>query len=1095
MSILDFQSDKWYHSFTLFERISLLKKVHFLDSNLNIYAPASQKKVLRWKSQFPFNVGNFFTQRLAMDGITENEFIALLSEPIETVINGLPDYPDWLLELIQAFSRPVNTDCFLLTEPLQSQDIVGLLNAIEPLISQGREQLQQGIQTLMYSQKYLPFDPNKIEDLLFINQPEKLLEMLSRALVLELHVARLQGFLQGETPVERFRSFIERLRQREVAISLLQEYPVLARQIVIHIQHWVNFSLEFLQHLCNDWKVIQTIFSPESSPGYLVELQGGAGDSHRSGRSVLIAKFSSGFKLVYKPRSLAVDVHFQELLIWLNQRGNHPPFHTLKVLNRHNYGWVEFVTASGCNSPEEIQRFYERQGGYIALLYALKATDFHSENLIAAGEHPVLIDLESLFHPRVGKVDITQSDSLAAQTMAYSVLSIGLLPQRLWTNGESEGIEMSGLSGKEGQLTPDRIPYWESTGTDEMRLKRERMKMPGDNNRPTLNSQEINVVHYIESIVAGFTNIYQLLIKHRDELLLENSPLARFAEDEVRVILRSTHTYSLLLNESWHPDLLRNALDRDRFFDTLWVDVKHIPSLAKVIPAEREDLYKGDIPVFTTRPNSRHLWSSSNQLIADFLDESSLALVYRRLQSLSDQDQAQQLWFIRAALLTLVNNEEKIPQWSTYPISEALIRVSRVQLLEAACVIGDRLEFLSLRGEADVSWLGITYPDDKHASLTPLGIDLYDGLPGVALFLAYLGAVTQKERYTELARAALKTLQRIVEANKSTITRIGGFDGWGGLIYTLTNLGILWNEPALLAEAETLVELLPDLIFKDEHLDMIGGAAGCLGSLISLYRCQPSQRTLTAAIQCGDQIISQAQTMEHGVGWLSKGTGKKPLSGFSHGAAGIAWALLELASLTGEKRFQTTALAAIEYERSLFRPELGNWPDLRDFSSAILAEKDDNQPNCMTAWCHGAPGIGLGRLRSLPHIDDAKIRTEIDTALKTTLAHGFGSNHSLCHGDLGNLELLLQASLTLDHPQWHDQVNRLASIILVSINQHGWLCGVPLEVETPGLMTGLAGIGYGLLRLAEPTRVPSVLVLEPPLNSPVVKAFAEASAR
>jgi lantibiotic modifying enzyme len=234
--------------------------------------------------------------------------------------------------------------------------------------------------------------------------------------------------------------------------------------------------------------------------------------------------------------------------------------------------------------------------------------------------------------------------------------------------------------------------------------------------------------------------------------------------------------------------------------------------------------------------------------------------------------------------------------------------------------------------------------------------------------------------------------------------------------------------------------------------------------------------------------------MEKGVGWVSVWGRKLPLAGFSHGAAGIASALLELSALTNDSRFRTTAIAAIEYERSLFRPEVGNWPDLRDFSSSILADKDDNQPTCMTAWCHGAPGIGLGRLRSLPHLDDAKIRTEIDTALKTTLAHGFGSNHSLCHGDLGNLELLLQASLTLDHPQWHAQMNRLASIILESINQHGWLCGVPLGVETPGLMTGLAGIGYGLLRLAEPTRVPSVLVLEPPLNIPVVKAVAEASA-
>ena len=72
----------------------------------------------------------------------------------------------------------------------------------------------------------------------------------------------------------------------------------------------------------------------------------------------------------------------------------------------------------------------------------------------------------------------------------------------------------------------------------------------------------------------------------------------------------------------------------------------------------------------------------------------------------------------------------------------------------------------------------------------------------------------------------------------------------------------------------------------------------------------------------------------------------------------------------------------------------------------------------MTAWCHGAPGIGLARLCSLQHLDDAAIRAEIGTALQTTLAQGFGGNHSLCHGDLGNLELLLQASEMLDDPQW-----------------------------------------------------------------------------
>jgi lantibiotic modifying enzyme len=57
----------------------------------------------------------------------------------------------------------------------------------------------------------------------------------------------------------------------------------------------------------------------------------------------------------------------------------------------------------------------------------------------------------------------------------------------------------------------------------------------------------------------------------------------------------------------------------------------------------------------------------------------------------------------------------------------------------------------------------------------------------------------------------------------------------------------------------------------------------------------------------------------------------------------------------------------------------------------------------------------------------------------------------------------------------------MTAIIFESINRLGWLCGNPVKVESPGLMTGLAGIGFELLRLAEPLRVPSVLVLAPPV--------------
>ena len=190
-------------------------------------------------------------------------------------------------------------------------------------------------------------------------------------------------------------------------------------------------------------------------------------------------------------------------------------------------------------------------------------------------------------------------------------------------------------------------------------------------------------------------------------------------------------------------------------------------------------------------------------------------------------------------------------------------------------------------------------------------------------------------------------------------------------------------------------------------------------------------------------------------------------------------ALGELADLTGEARFLTAERAAVAYERSLFSAEARNWPDLHDRND-LGPTGDTDQANFMCAWCHGAAGIGLARILSLGRLDESATRAEIEAALETTVARGFGDNHSLCHGDLGNLELLIQAGERLADSRWSAESGRMAAATLASIRRNGWICGVPSGVETPGLMTGLAGIGYGLLRLAEPRRTPSVLALESP---------------
>src|SRR4029450_1101509 len=120
-------------------------------------------------------------------------------------------------------------------------------------------------------------------------------------------------------------------------------------------------------------------------------------------------------------------------------------------------------------------------------------------------------------------------------------------------------------------------------------------------------------------------------------------------------------------------------------------------------------------------------------------------------------------------------------------------------------------------------------------------------------------------------------------------------------------------------------------------------------------------------MQCGDRLIARAQAMEHGIGWGTLSVPTKPLAGVSHGAARIAWALLELPALTGEERFQAAAVAAIAYERTLFSPDMGNWRDLRELE-VLRRAAPSAQDVFVTLWCHGAPGIGLARLRALSHL-------------------------------------------------------------------------------------------------------------------------------
>ncbi len=1063
----EFDDVAWYRAATLSERIAAACASRDTFHAAEGDGGTAARRLLRWHSQAPFGNELLRARWLALAGISQEQVRTLLGEPLTSLRARIGEAPPWLAELSAAFrdgraAGPI---------ALQGSDpAAGFLNAIEPIITQAVTRFRERAREL--SQRFTdpPFHAADLETTLLDGLQRQLLAMSSRTLVLELAVARVEGLLDGESPEDRFRSFVDRLRRDDVRLGILREYPVLARQRVARAGRWVGVTLELLERLCADRELIQSTFSPDDEIGLLVRLHPGAGDRHRDGRSVVIADFSSGLRVVYKPRSVLADLHFQELVEWFNRRGLAPDLRTIRVVDRGTHGWLEFVAPGGCRTEAAVSEFYRRQGAYLMLFHLVAASDFHCENLIAAGEHPVPVDLEAIFHARL-PAGGGEWNAAGARTIEDSVLAVGLLPQRLRAQARAPGADVSGLGGAAGQVLPYRAAAWERAGTDEMRFARQQATTVAAGNRPSLGGADANPCDHAHEIVEGFTRAYRLVSKHRGELLSPAGPLSRFAYDEVRAILRPTQTYAVLLEESFHPDVLRDSLDRDLLLDRLWVAVEALPHLARVISAERHDLHNGDIPIFTARPAARTLWTSSGRAIDDFFDEPALSRVRERLDGLGERDLKLQTWFIRASMAASPEYRPELHARVPQPIV-ARGTVGREELLAAARGVGDELARLSIRWKDETSWIGLVQDGDDRCSISPVGIDLYDGLSGIALFLGHLGAVAREQRFTSLARQACETILGRIARGRTFIDSIGAHGGWGGVIYALAHLGALWGEPALLDEAEALVATLPTLVEKDENLDVIGGSAGCIAGLLSLHRQRTSRSVLDVAVRCAERLIGVAQPQRQGRGWIVAGQ-PTPLTGFAHGAAGIAWALLRLAAVRPDGRFRTAALDGIDYERSLFSPEARNWPDLR-----VSAGPD----SYATTWCHGAPGIGLARLSTLEDLDDRATLDEIDAALTTTLGQGFGQNHSLCHGDLGNAELVLQAARILDDSRWQGEVSRVSGNIVESLAQYGFLCGTPARVSTPGLMTGLAGIGYELLRLAEPDRVPSALLLEPPLE-------------
>jgi type 2 lantibiotic biosynthesis protein LanM len=651
---------------------------------------------------------------------------------------------------------------------------------------------------------------------------------------------------------------------------------------------------------------------------------------------------------------------------------------------------------------------------------------------------------------------------------------------------------VSGLGGVGEQETWYRVPKWENINTDGMTLGHESAKVSVQGNAASLHGIALSPNDYVEELVDGFEQMYRFLVAHRDALLATDGPLAALAHQQVRCVFRATQVYGSVLQKSLQPQYLRDGADRSIELDVLskpflWTDSKH--PFWSILKAELKALEQLDIPYFAADSSSDALPVSASERIEQCFTPASYDRMIAHFQRLNDDDLVQQVAIIRSSLYSTVAGEPEatsadveLPAISL--LDDAVSPITQEELTQQAIQIAQDLQRRAIRAaDGSATWIGLSLlPQANRFQLQPIEYGLYDGCCGIAFFLAALAKITGDKGWRDLSLEALQPLCYILQNSDLELQQkfvkqigIGGSTGLGSIVYSLVRISQFLDEATLLADAKQAASLiLLDNIATDKYFDILSGVAGVILGLLALYQVSTDSDVLAQAISCAHHLLNHRVKSDSGFKtWAT--VGEKPLTGFSHGAAGIAYALLRLHEVTQDAVFREAAEEAIAYERSLFSPSEGNWPDLRPF--ALI----EGKPSYMTSWCHGAPGIGLARLGSLAIVDTPEIQKEIAIALNTTLQFGLQNIDHPCCGNCGRIEVLLVAAQKLLRPDLVETVKKQASLVMARAKQVGGFYlfpQLPKDVYNPGFFQGTAGIGYEFLRLAYPNLLPSVLLWE-----------------
>lgn len=847
-----------------------------------------------------------------------------------------------------------------------------------------------------------------------------------------------------DPPTEHYDRFVAAMF--EVGLpNLCLEYPVLARRLVGTVEGWTGTVTELSRRIREDRPELVDRFGVD---GAVTALEPLVDDAHAGGRVPVRVAFESG-SVVYKPRDVGGGVLFHSALERLDEHLPAPSVWTPTYLRRDGYGWMETVAYADPADGAAVDRYYERAGVVLCLAYALGLVDCQVENLIVAGEHPVVVDAETVFTPRV---DPERRPFPGGETepITRSVLSTALLPY--WSGDQKRQVYAAGFgAGSETATLPDLTrPAIRGANTDVMAVGTRAPSIDRDHNTPTVDGEDHPPGDHVDALERGFEAAHRAIRELHSEGRFFGGIVDRdlAGEIETRLIYRPTVAY----------DTVRRSLSsRDPLRDGTWATVE-MEDLAvayfdgrveadgtdSLYAAERRALRRSDVPRLATAPDSRRTVHDGEEL-GFTTDTTGLDRSRRRVEGLDAADLARQSWITRESVTP--PRDADPPPAAAVPDDDRL-RQAAVDLFDGIVAGVDPRE----------DWT-VMVCGEGGLTLKSVDRSVYQGRCGTAIAAAGLYATTGHDRYRAFATDLLGPVVAAFEGGDAPSLGLGGTEGVGAVVYALSVVADLLDEAGYRDLArEAALTVTDDRLAGDDTLDVVGGTAGTLLALLAHHDRFGGREVLDRAVACGDRLLDARESVGGHRVWTT--TGEAPLTGFSHGTAGIACALARLADVAGGDRYADAVREALAFEADLYDPDRRNWP--------VECGDDEYRDR----WCHGRAGIALARLEIADRLGESVLPTPPGAVLPATAAAEPSPLDEVCCGNFGRVEALLEGA---DRGAVDARAaRRLAGRCLARRERDGRLAqpGRTLSMVNPALFKGEAGAAYVLERVRDPGAIP-----------------------